>query len=207
MDDPGAYEVAVANVEAMARGGRDDQIGGGFHRYSTDARWLVPHFEKMLYDNALLVPVYLDAWKRTGREDFRVVAEETLAWVARDMTDPGGGFYATLDADSEGDEGRYYLWTRAEIEKVLGPADGPLVADFFGATAAGNVPGGRNVLSVPVRADAFAAARGLAPAGFAGTLARSRSTLLPATSKRISHRRYDQVHAVWYGISISAYSP
>src|SRR5258706_585717 len=202
--DPAARDRVVRTLDAMARGGIHDQLGGGFHRYATDARWLVPHFEKMLYDNALLVPVYLDAWKRTGREDFRVVAEETLAWVARDMTDPGGGFYATLDADSEGDEGRYYLWTRAEIEKVLGPADGPLVADFFGATAAGNVPGGRNVLSVPVPAEAFAAARGLAPAGFAGTLARSRSTLLRARSKRIAPRRDDKVLAGWNGLMISA---
>jgi uncharacterized protein YyaL (SSP411 family) len=135
--DEAALEMAVLTLDAMARGGLYDQVGGGFHRYSTDERWLVPHFEKMLYDNALLVPLYLEAWRLTGREDFRRVAEETLAWVDREMTDPEGGFYSSLDADSEGEEGRYYLWTREAVRETLPPEEAELVIDYFGLAGKG----------------------------------------------------------------------
>src|SRR5437667_90690 len=164
--DPQALDMVVRTLDAMARGGLYDQLAGGFHRYATDDKWLVPHFEKMLYDNALLVPVYLEAWKATGREDFRRVGAETLAWAEREMTDPQGGFDTSLDADSETEEGRYYVWTRADIETAVGRANGSLAADYFGATAAGNLGGGRNVLHVPVPPEEFASRHGMTVPAF-----------------------------------------
>ncbi|MBI1950746.1 MAG: thioredoxin family protein [Acidobacteria bacterium] len=164
----------------------------------------MPHFEKMLYDNALLEPVYLDAWKQSGRNDFLRIAEETLAWAGREMTHPEGGFYATLDADSEEKEGRFYLWTRTEIEQVVGPADGMLVADFLGAGAAGNAPGGRNVLHVPAAREEFARSRGLSPEAWDARLEAARRKLLSARSRRVRPRLDNKVLAGWNGLMISA---
>jgi hypothetical protein len=148
-----ALDAVHKTLRAMAQGGMYDQAGGGFHRYSTDAVWLVPHFEKMLYDNALLARVYLDAWKLTGEPFYRRICEETLDYVLREMTDASGGFYSTQDADSEGEEGKFFLWTPAELEAVLGE-DAPLVAAYFGVTADGNFEGS-NILHVRKPADRF----------------------------------------------------
>jgi uncharacterized protein YyaL (SSP411 family) len=133
--------VVERSLEAMARGGIYDQVGGGFHRYSVDAQWLVPHFEKMLYDNALLSRLYLHAYQATRRPLYRRIVEETLDYVLRDLTGPGGGFYASQDADSEGEEGKYYTWRWEELA-ALG------VADYFGAVPEGNFEG-KSILSVP----------------------------------------------------------
>src|SRR5207244_1927127 len=126
-----ALEMALKTLRAMSAGGMYDQLGGGFHRYSVDAQWLVPHFEKMLYDNALLARVYLDAWQLTRNPAFRRVVEETLAFVRREMTSPEGGFYSSLDADSEGEEGRFYVWTPQELEAGLGVDDAGTLGSAF----------------------------------------------------------------------------
>src|SRR5207249_5207158 len=125
-DDPRARSMLDLTLDKMARGGVYDQLGGGFHRYSVDDVWLVPHFEKMLYDNALLARAYLSAYQVTGHPLYRRIAEETLNYVAREMTSHEGGFYSSQDADSEGEEGKFYVWTPDEILSVLGEEDGKL---------------------------------------------------------------------------------
>src|SRR6202035_680496 len=142
---PTALTMAVHTLRAMAAGGLYDQLGGGFHRYSVDEQWLVPHFEIMLYDNALLARVYLDAWQLTRDPAFRRVVEETLAFVQREMMSPAGGFYSSLDADSEGEEGRFYVWTPQELEAALGIDAAAALGESFDVTAAGNFEG-RNIL-------------------------------------------------------------
>jgi uncharacterized protein YyaL (SSP411 family) len=131
-DDAAAHEAALYTLRCMAQGGIHDQIGGGFCRYSVDERWEIPHFEKMLYDNALLLGNYADAWALTGESVFARAAEGIVAWLSREMTDTAGGFYSSLDADSEGEEGRYYVWTRSEIESVLTPQESALAGRHWG---------------------------------------------------------------------------
>ncbi|HYS07979.1 MAG TPA: thioredoxin domain-containing protein [Myxococcales bacterium] len=145
--DEQALRMAQLTLEKMALGGIYDQVGGGFHRYSTDARWLVPHFEKMLYDNALLAMAYTEGWQATQDPFFRRIATEVLDYVAREMTDPSGAFWSATDADSEGEEGTFFVWTPAQLREVLGGADGERAARLFQATDAGNFEG-RNVLSL-----------------------------------------------------------
>jgi uncharacterized protein len=202
--DDEALDLAVRTLDAMARGGLYDQVGGGFHRYSTDARWLVPHFEKMLYDNALLVPVYLEAWLQSGREDFRRIAEETLAWVGREMTDPGGGFYSTQDADSEGEEGRFYLWTAEEIRRAAGAQDAELLIAYYGMLEEGTLRAGRSILHVPVRLEEFARNRGADPAALRSRIDAARLRLLAVRDRRARPHLDDKVLTAWNGLMISA---
>ena len=143
--DEQALQMARLTLTRMALGGIYDQVGGGFHRYSTDAQWLVPHFEKMLYDNALLVPAYVEAWQLTGEEFFREVAADVLEYVAREMTDPSGAFFSATDADSEGEEGTFFVWTPQQLADALGPEDGARAAKLFGVSETGNFEG-KNVL-------------------------------------------------------------
>jgi uncharacterized protein len=137
----GETEMTGHTLQAMASGGMYDQVGGGFARYSVDARWLVPHFEKMLYDNALLARAYLHGWQVTGEPLFRRVCEETLEWALREMRAPEGGFYCALDADSEGEEGLFYVWTPAQLREVLGEEDAATAAGYFGVRPGGNFEG------------------------------------------------------------------
>jgi len=198
--------MAKRTLEAMAGGGLYDQLGGGFHRYATDAAWRVPHFEKMLSDNALLAPVYLEAWRATGRTDFRRVAEETLAWAAREMTDARGGFCASLDADSEGEEGRFYLWTTAEVRRVLGDRDAPFAIDYYGMSERGDLPGGGNVLHVPQDPAEFARRHAMSEESVRTRVAGVRSKLLAARGARTRPRRDDKILTAWNGLMISAFA-
>ena len=189
---PAALRMAEGTCEAMARGGMYDQLGGGFARYSTDSAWVVPHFEKMLYDNALLARVYLNLWRVTGSELGRRVALETCTWMAHEMRTAGGGLAASLDADSEGEEGRYYVWRPAGLTAVLGPEDGEFAARAFGVTEAGTFEHGASVLqrrAEPADADRFA---------------RVRQALLAAREDRVRPGQDDKVVAAWNGLAISA---
>ncbi len=142
-----AREMVRLNLDAMACGGMYDHLGGGFARYSVDERWLVPHFEKMLYDNALLAPVYANFFRLTGQERFATVARETLDYLLRDMRDEAGGFHSSEDADSEGEEGKFYVWSQREIEALLGPAAAEFCR-YYGVTPGGNFEG-HNILYNP----------------------------------------------------------
>ena len=190
--EPAALEMAVHTLKAMAAGGMYDQLGGGFHRYSVDAHWLVPHFEKMLYDNALLPRAYLDAWQVRGDPVFRRIVEETLGFVQRELRSPEGGFYSSLDADSEGEEGRFYLWTPAELEAVLGTDGAGPIARGFDVTEPGNFEG-RNILH-PVEPDAIE------------FLAAARDRLLTGRERRVRPHRDEKVIASWNGLMLRAFA-
>ena len=136
--DEQLLEMATGTLDRMAYGGIHDQIGGGFHRYTVDAQWLTPHFEKMLYDNALLAETYIEAWQATGKLLYGSVARDTLDYMIRDMSDSHGGFHSSQDADSEGEEGKYYVWRPDEVEAILGKEDGGLFCAYYGVSAQGN---------------------------------------------------------------------
>jgi len=201
--DAQALNMVDLTLGRMAAGGIYDQVGGGFHRYSTDAHWLVPHFEKMLYDNALLSRLYLHAYQATGNPRYRRIAEETLDYVLREMTDANGGFYSAQDADTEGEEGRYYVWTVADIIDVLGREDGQLIAQYLGATEGGNFEG-RNVLHVPSNAQDFAARAAISPEQLHATVERSRPKLLAARELRVRPGRDDKVLTSWNGMMLQS---
>jgi uncharacterized protein len=190
--DPVALRMAEGTCEAMARGGMYDQLAGGFARYSTDAGWVVPHFEKMLYDNALLARVYANLWRATGSELARRVALETCAWMTSEMSTSEGGLAASLDADSEGEEGKFYVWRPAELTAVLGPEDGAFAAQVFGVTQAGTFEHGASVLQRRVDPDD------------AERLDRVRLALLAARDQRVRPGQDDKVVAAWNGLAISA---
>ena len=196
-------DIATLTLDKMANGGIYDHLGGGFARYSTDERWLAPHFEKMLYDNALLVPVYLEAHQITGRTDFARVARETLDYVLREMTSPQGGFYSTQDADSEGEEGKFFVWSKAEIESLLDPADARAFCESYDVSATGNWEH-KNILNRPKPHDEVAALLKLDPSELETILARCREKLFAERSKRIWPGRDEKVLASWNGLMIAA---
>jgi len=159
-DDELLHDIIVTTLTKMARGGVYDQIGGGFHRYSVDAKWLVPHFEKMLYDNALLARLYTRAWQYTKDPFFARIANEILGFVQREMTSPEGGFYSTQDADSEGEEGKFYVWSRTEVMDTLGPDEGRIFCALYDVSERGNWEG-NNILNVPRDPESVAADLGI----------------------------------------------
>jgi uncharacterized protein YyaL (SSP411 family) len=199
-----ALEMAVQTLKAMFRGGIFDQLGYGFHRYSTDARWLVPHFEKMLYDQALLAMAYLEAYQATGDEEFAAAARAVFTYLLRDLRLPEGGFCAAEDADTEGEEGLFYLWTPAEIAAVLGEERGRLVAEYFGVSERGNFEKGRSVLHRPQGHEQFAAMKGMNPAALQGLIDDARERLREARGKRERPFRDDKILAAWNGLAIAA---
>ena len=193
--EPNALEMARETFLQMARGGIYDQIGGGFARYSVDERWLVPHFEKMLYDNALLIRFGAHLFEATKDSDVRRVVEETVEWIAREMTSVSGGFYSSLDADSEGEEGRFYLWTPDELDMLLGD-DSRAVQAYWGVTASGNFEG-RNILNVPAPPAALAARAGTTVDEMLDAVRRARPLLYAERAKRVWPGRDDKVLASW----------
>ena len=200
--DPRPLEIARRSLDRMADGGVRDQLGGGFHRYATDARWLVPHFEQMLYDNAQLARVYLHAWQLTREPRYRDVAVGVLDFLLRDLRTPGGGFAASLDADTDGVEGGTFTWMPGEVREVLGEAS-PLFEAAYGVTEEGNWEG-VTVLS-RVRSDRELADRfGLGAAEVGQRLAGARAELLAARSRRPQPARDDKVLAAWNGLAIGA---
>ena len=198
-----ALEVVESSLAAMHNGGIYDHLGGGFARYSTDAFWLVPHFEKMLYDNALLAPLYLKAHQATGDARCREAAEETLAYLLRDLRHPDGGFFSSQDADSEGVEGKFYVWTPAEIEAALGSADARLFRRYYGVGVHGNFEG-RSILHVRDSAAAAARELGMDAADMLDRLAPMRRTLLAERAKRVPPATDDKVLAAWNGMVLRA---
>jgi len=190
-------------LDGMARGGIYDQLGGGFARYAVDARWLVPHFEKMLYDNALLAKAYLLAHQATGSPGYATIVRETLDYVLRDMTDPLGGFYSSEDADSEGEEGRFYVWTPAELLEVLGADAASAVRLVYNVTEDGNFQGA-NVLHRPRELAACAEALGLHEQELSDLLLACRTKLLAARDRRVRPARDDKVLVNWNGLMIDA---
>ncbi len=202
--DEVARDVAVHTLEQMARGGMYDHLGGGFHRYSTDAEWLVPHFEKMLYDNAQLARAYLLGYQATGNQFFRGIAEQVIEYVLREMTDPAGGFYSTEDADSEGEEGRFYVWTPAELRALLGDADARLFGGFYDVTDRGNFEAGASILHTDHTPAEIARRLAVTEAQLLAALERGRSVLFEARSKRVRPARDEKVLAAWNGLVLRA---
>jgi uncharacterized protein YyaL (SSP411 family) len=191
--DRTALEMATFTLEKMARGGIYDQIGGGFHRYSTDNRWLVPHFEKMLYDNALLSQVYLHAYLVTEKQLFRTIAEGTLDYILREMTSPEGGFYSAQDADTEGVEGKYYLWTGDELTRVVGKEQAQVLNKHFGVTAEGNFEG-QNILYIPSEPDQATSA----------LIGKVKGKLLEHRKQRVRPGRDEKILASWNGLMLAS---
>jgi uncharacterized protein YyaL (SSP411 family) len=202
--NPEALEHATFSLEKMIHGGIYDQIGGGFARYATDRAWLVPHFEKMLYDNALLVGVMSEAYKLTGKELYRETIEETLAYVKREMTSLDGGFYSAQDADSEGVEGKFYVWDKAEIEAVLGE-ESLLFCEFYGVTEEGNWEE-KNILWRPSSFEEFAAANNLEVENLKQRLKTSREKLFAVRSKRIWPGLDNKILLSWNALMTSSYA-
>ena len=200
-----ALEMATITLDRMARGGMYDQIGGGFHRYSVDDQWLVPHFEKMLYDNAQLALTYVQAFQVTKNPRYRKVAEETLDYVMREMTDPAGGFYSSQDADTEGEEGKTYVWDMHEIRHILGTELADVVERYYGITARGNFEG-RNILWIPRALDKVARELKISTDALEECIRVAREKLYPVRKERPQPGRDDKVIASWNGLMVKAFA-
>lgn len=198
-------EMIENTCRKMAEGGMYDQLGGGFHRYSTDAQWLVPHFEKMLYDNALLSRLYLHVYQETKDEFYKRIAEETLDYVVREMTNERGGFYSTQDADSEGHEGKFFVWTVDEVEEILGAADGALFCAYYDVTEAGNFEG-RNILYVSRSVETVARAANVSVERLRAALERGRRKLFEVRERRIKPARDEKVLTAWNGLMLASFA-
>jgi len=206
------YEAVDTTLDHMGRGGIYDHLGGGICRYSTDTQWLVPHFEKMLYDQAMVSAIYLDAWQVSHKERFAFLASDILDYVLADLQAPEGGFYSSRDADSEGLEGKYYLWTVDEVTNILGEKGGKLFCEYYDITPTGNwfesrghaPPGPKNILHISTPRAAFAKQHDLGDSEFAAMLASWRTKMLAARSKRIPPALDDKILTGWNGLMIAS---
>ena len=203
--DQSALEIVRHTCRKMAEGGIYDQLGGGFARYSTDAHWLVPHFEKMLYDNALLSRHYLHYYQVTHEDLARRIIEETLDYVGREMMDPLGGFYSTQDADSEGEEGKFFVWTIAEIAEALGEKDASLFCTYFNLSLAGNFEG-KNILNVTRPISEVAKSESVTVARLQRAIDVGRETLLAIRERRIKPDRDEKILTAWNGLMLASFA-
>ena len=204
--DPHALSMVRLTLDHMARGGMYDQIGGGFHRYSVDDQWLVPHFEKMLYDNAQLASLYLHAWLATGNAEYRRVTEETLDYLVAEMRHPAGGFFSAQDADSEGVEGKFFVWSPDEIRAVLGDGELAYAALSYWGVSDGPNFEGHSILFVPRSPDDVARDLGLATEHLVDLIAQARARLYAARERRIHPGLDDKVLASWNGLALQAFA-
>ncbi|HVZ35417.1 MAG TPA: thioredoxin domain-containing protein, partial [Polyangiaceae bacterium] len=196
-------EMVQKTLDGMKNGGIYDQLGGGFARYSTDERWLVPHFEKMLYDNAQLASVYLEAYQVTGSSEYQRIARETLDYVMREMQAPDGGYYSSTDADSEGEEGKFFVFTPAEIHSLLEPRIAHLFCSYYDITPMGNWEG-RSILNTPRPFEAIAGAAGMTVADARGLLEVARQRMYEARRTRVAPLLDDKILTSWNGLMIGA---
>jgi len=202
-----SLEMVETTLDAMAKGGIYDHVGFGFHRYSTDERWFAPHFEKMLYDQALLIMAYVEAYQATGKESYRRIANEIITYVLRDMTDPKGGFYSAEDADSEGIEGKFYLWSEGEIRSLLDDGDAELLINVYGTDTSGNFSEeveSANILFLRRPLSAVALEQGVSEDELRARLERIRVILFDERKKRIHPHKDDKVLTDWNGLMIAA---
>jgi uncharacterized protein len=205
LKDDNALGMAVTTLDHMARGGMYDQLGGGFHRYSTDERWLAPHFEKMLYDNALLSLAYIEAYQVTKDEFYRDTVEDTLAYVLREMTSAEGGFFSTQDADSEGEEGKFFVWTVQEVEAILGPDDAKLFCSIYDVSGPGNWEE-HNILHLARNLEVEAKMLSLPVDVLKARLKVCRQKLFDVRSKRIWPGRDEKILTSWNALMIASFA-
>jgi hypothetical protein len=201
-----ALKMVEKTLDAMWKGGMYDHLGFGFHRYSTDSRWLVPHFEKMLYDQAMLAIAYVEAYQATGKVQYAEVARQVFTYVLRDMTSPEGAFYSSENADSEGEEGKFYVWPQDEIKAILKEEQGDLFCKFYGVTKKGNLEGSRSVLHRSRSLEEFARNEGMTPQELKKILEQSRQRLFASREKRIHPSKDDKILTDWNGLMIVALS-
>jgi uncharacterized protein YyaL (SSP411 family) len=202
-NDPMSLEMVEKTLERMGRGGMYDHLGGGFHRYSTDEYWLVPHFEKMLYDQALTAMVYTETYQATGKAYYADIAKGIFTYVLRDMTSSEGGFYSAEDADSEGIEGKFYVWTPDEIIKILGEQDGKIFCDYYDVSKEGNFEE-KNILHVDKSFEAFTKLEGIKPEALQELLRKAHEKLFAVREKRIHPHKDDKILTAWNGLMIAA---
>jgi uncharacterized protein YyaL (SSP411 family) len=200
-----ALAMVTETCRKMAEGGMYDQLGGGFHRYSVDAKWLVPHFEKMLYDNALLSRLYLHVYQVTGDQFYRRIAEEILDYVRREMTDASGGFYSSQDADSEGEEGKFFVWSRREVIDALGNEAGVIFSDYFDITENGNFEG-HNILHVKISLDEVAARHGVTTRHATEIITAGRRKLFEIRERRVKPGRDEKILTAWNGLMLTSFA-
>ena len=199
-----ALQMVEKTLAAMAQGGIYDHIGGGFHRYATDAEWLVPHFEKMLYDQALLSKVYIQAYQITKNEEYARIARETFEYVLRDMTDADGGFYGGEDADSEGQEGTFYLWEAKQLASILDQDEAKLFAAYYGVTKKGNFEEGKTILNISATVEQLAERSAKDRDSILGVLGAAWKKVFDERARRIRPHRDDKIITAWNGLMISS---